>query len=157
MCQHEANPITPVCVRFRINPKQTVSLLKTGLSATNMNVRQSCIHLAGVLYLYMGTTLRTMLSDEKPAMLAMLEEEWAKLGDSRPPPPTRGLKLIKKAPADAASASGATAEEAPPEPDDLVDRTDIRWVNASILLPPPPTHLTPLPPGDYYRDQSSLR
>uniref|UniRef100_A0A5K3F5B7 Cytoskeleton-associated protein 5 n=1 Tax=Mesocestoides corti TaxID=53468 RepID=A0A5K3F5B7_MESCO len=114
---------------FKLNSKQTVSFLKTGLSATNMNVRQSCIHLSAVLYMYMGATLRTLLADEKPAMVAMLEEEWAKLGDSKPPPPTRGFRLVKKEPSvgDGGSAQAAAEQEveAPPEPEDIVDRTDI--------------------------------
>ena len=114
----------------RLNPKQTVNFLKTGLSATNMYVRQACIHLSGVLYLYMGATLRTMVADEKPATIAMMEEEWAKLGDSKPPPPTRGLRIIKKGSTTAAgddeqAEAEPTPEAAAPDPDELVDRTNI--------------------------------
>ena len=92
-----------------------------------MYVRQSCIHLSGVLYLYMGATLRTMMADEKPAAIAMMEEEWTKLGDSKPPPPTRGLRIIKKEfTADNGDEQTEKAEpEATPDPDELVQRTNI--------------------------------
>lgn len=117
------------CAGFscRLNPKQAVNFVKTGLSATNMYVRQSCIHLSGVLYLYMGATLRTMMADEKPAAIAMMEEEWTKLGDSKPPPPTRGLRIIKKEfTADNGDEQTEKAEpEATPDPDELVQRTNI--------------------------------
>ncbi|VDK33159.1 unnamed protein product [Taenia asiatica] len=113
---------------FKLNGRQTVDFLKTGLSATNMYVRQSCIHLSGVLYMYMGATLRTLLADEKPAVIALMEEEWAKLGDSKPPAPTRGLRVIKKDSAgDGADNQAETKAEleATPEPEELVDRTNI--------------------------------
>nr|CDS20280.1 microtubule associated protein xmap215 [Echinococcus granulosus] len=115
---------------FKLNAKQTVDFLKTGLSATNMYVRQSCIHLSGVLYMYMGATLRTLLADEKPAIIALMEEEWAKLSDSKPPAPTRGLRVVKKSSAPASGGADGQAEagaelEASPEHEELVDRTNI--------------------------------
>lgn len=96
-----------------------------------MHVRQSCIHLSGVLYMYMGATLRTLLADEKPAVIALMEEEWAKLGDSKPPAPTRGLRVVKKDSAGGGADNQAEAKaepETPPEPEELVDRTNIRCV-----------------------------
>ncbi|KAL5108615.1 Cytoskeleton-associated protein 5 [Taenia crassiceps] len=113
---------------FKLNGRQTVDFLKTGLSATNMYVRQSCIHLSGVLYMYMGATLRTLLADEKPAVIALMEEEWTKLGDSKPPAPTRGLRVVKKDSAGGGADNRVETNvelEASPEPEELVDRTNI--------------------------------
>ncbi|VDM02531.1 unnamed protein product [Schistocephalus solidus] len=114
---------------LQLNTKELLVCLKTGLGATNLQVRQACIYLSSVMYLYMGGTLRTLLSDEKPALVALLEEEWSKLGDSKPPAPTRGLRYVKQqqsTASDGASAEGAAAAEPEvPDPEDLVPRTDI--------------------------------
>ncbi|VDM16133.1 unnamed protein product [Hydatigera taeniaeformis] len=113
---------------FKLNGKQTVDFLKTGLSATNMYVRQSCIHLSGVLYMYMGATLRTLLADEKPAVIALMEEEWTKLGDSKPPAPTRGLRVVKMDSTGEGANNHVEAKEELepiPEPEELVERVNI--------------------------------
>nr|VZI06113.1 unnamed protein product [Spirometra erinaceieuropaei] len=117
---------------LQLNTKELLTCLKTGLGATNLQVRQACIYLSSVMYLYMGGTLRTLLSDEKPALVALLEEEWAKLGDSKPPAPTRGLRYVMQQQqstagdgATAAAAQEAAAEPEVPDPEDLVPRTDI--------------------------------
>lgn len=113
----------------RLNPKQTVATLKTGLGATNAQVRQACIQLSGVLYLYMGNTLRTLMADEKPAIVTLMEEEWNKLGDAKPPAPTRGIRMQKVISAeDEVDEQVGEAEVASPDPEELIQRTNIRFV-----------------------------
>ncbi|KAM3186859.1 hypothetical protein ACTXT7_003450 [Hymenolepis weldensis] len=111
---------------FKLNPKQTVATLKTGLSATNAQVRQACIQLSGVLYLYMGNTLRTLMADEKPAIVALMEEEWNKLGDAKPPAPTRGIRMQKAVSAeDEVDKQMGEAEVASPDPEEFIQRINI--------------------------------
>lgn len=66
------------------------------------------------------------MSDEKPATLALMEEEWNKLGDAKPPAPTRGIRVQKGASVEDED-NGAVAEAEAPDPEDLVDRTNIRY------------------------------
>jgi len=53
--------------------------MKKGLAATNPAVRQSTITLLGICYMYMGTALRTLFEDEKPALLAQIDAEFEKV------------------------------------------------------------------------------
>ncbi|VUZ38989.1 unnamed protein product [Hymenolepis diminuta] len=134
---------------FTLNPKQTVATLKTGLSATNAQVRQACIQLSGVLYLYMGNTLRTLMVDEKPAIVTLMEEEWNKLGDSKPPAPTRGIRMQKVVSTeDEVDEQVGEAEVAPPDPEELIQRTNIRSSTSRTSTRIPRLAL-PLPPRTY--------
>ncbi|VDN99387.1 unnamed protein product [Rodentolepis nana] len=115
----------------RLNPKQTVASLKTGLGATNAQVRQACIQLSGVLYLYMGNTLRVLMADEKSAIVTAMEEEWNKLGDAKPPAPTRGAQIQKRDLIDdEAEEQAGESEAAALDVEEMVDRTNISFKNA---------------------------
>lgn len=77
----------------------------------------------------MGNMLRTLMADEKPAIVAMMEEEWTKLGDSKPPAPVRGLRVFIKKAGSAEEDQGVGQPEpevTAPDPDELVDRANIR-------------------------------
>ncbi|TNN09737.1 Cytoskeleton-associated protein, partial [Schistosoma japonicum] len=74
---------------FRIPLQEVGPLLKTGLNATNPSVRQSSLTLAGTIHLYLGDRLATLLADEKPALVALLNGEFAKNKDRTAPLPTR--------------------------------------------------------------------
>ncbi|KAK4473779.1 hypothetical protein MN116_003117 [Schistosoma mekongi] len=74
---------------FRIPLQEVGPLLKTGLNATNPSVRQSSLILAGTIHLYLGDRLSTLLADEKPALVALLNGEFTKNKDRTAPLPTR--------------------------------------------------------------------
>lgn len=65
--------------RCRINIKPLVSSLKIALAASNPSVRQSAITLLGVCHMYMGTAIRTLFEDEKPALLSQIDAEFDKV------------------------------------------------------------------------------
>lgn len=72
-------------------PKSFVEKVKKGLNATNATVRTSAVSLCGVLYLYLGNQLTVML-DEKPSVMALLNAEFEKHEGEKPPPTVRGAK-----------------------------------------------------------------
>nr|CDS27460.1 microtubule associated protein xmap215 [Hymenolepis microstoma] len=119
---------------FKLNPKQTVAALKTGLGATNPQVRQACIQLSGVLYLYLGNTLRVLMAEEKPAIVAAMEEEWNKLGDAKPPAPTRGTRIQKgDLVEDEVDEQAGESEAAAMDIEEMVDRTNISEKLGEVL------------------------
>ncbi|KAL8169617.1 UNVERIFIED_CONTAM: Cytoskeleton associated protein 5, partial [Gekko kuhli] len=61
-----------------LNVKAFISNVKTALAATNPAVRTSAITLLGVLYLYVGPSLRMFFEDEKPALLSQIDAEFEK-------------------------------------------------------------------------------
>ncbi|XP_067937770.1 cytoskeleton-associated protein 5-like isoform X2 [Watersipora subatra] len=106
---------------FKVNIKALVGSLKKALAATNPAVRQAAITVLGVCYMYMGSTLRVLFEDEKPALLAQIDAEFEKVKGEKPPAPTRGLKGAEDADAGEDEAEG---EDTPPV-EDLVPRNDI--------------------------------
>ncbi|XP_042531831.1 cytoskeleton-associated protein 5 isoform X2 [Dipodomys spectabilis] len=107
-----------------LNVKAFISNVKTALAATNPAVRTSAITLLGVMYLYVGPSLRMFFEDEKPALLSQIDAEFEKMQGQSPPAPTRG---ISKHPT-----SGIDEGEDGEEPDDggndvvdLLPRTEI--------------------------------
>ncbi|CAH8441458.1 unnamed protein product [Schistosoma turkestanicum] len=74
---------------FCIPPQEVGPLLKTGLNATNPSVRQNSLTFAGTIHLYLGDRLVTLLADEKPAVITLLNAEFAKNNDKTAPAPTR--------------------------------------------------------------------
>ncbi|XP_064481485.1 cytoskeleton-associated protein 5-like isoform X2 [Ornithodoros turicata] len=99
--------------------KVVIEHIKKGLSASNPAVRGASITLAGVMYLYMGKTLRMLFEGEKPTLLQQLDSEFAKLEGQSAPVPTRGPK---------------STEVQPSSGEDLIPRTDIRGeLNESLL------------------------
>uniref|UniRef100_A0A5F9CT68 Cytoskeleton-associated protein 5 n=1 Tax=Oryctolagus cuniculus TaxID=9986 RepID=A0A5F9CT68_RABIT len=107
-----------------LNVKAFISNVKTALAATNPAVRTSAITLLGVMYLYVGPSLRMFFEDEKPALLSQIDAEFEKMQGQSLPAPTRGLSKH--------STSGAEEGEDADEPDDgtndvvdLLPRTEI--------------------------------
>ncbi|XP_034349845.1 cytoskeleton-associated protein 5 isoform X2 [Arvicanthis niloticus] len=74
-----------------LNVKAFISNVKTALAATNPAVRTSAITLLGVMYLYVGPSLRMIFEDEKPALLSQIDAEFQKMQGQSPPAPTRGI------------------------------------------------------------------
>eukprot|EP00069_Balaena_mysticetus_P002600 bmy_04117T0 len=107
-----------------LNVKAFISNVKTALAATNPAVRTSAITLLGVMYLYVGPSLRMFFEDEKPALLSQIDAEFEKMQGQNPPAPTRGISKH--------STSGTDEGEDGDEPDDggndvvdLLPRTEI--------------------------------
>lgn len=107
-----------------LNVKAFISNVKTALAATNPAVRTSAITLLGVLYLYVGPSLRMFFEDEKPALLSQIDAEFEKMQGQSPPAPTRGISKH--------STAGTEEGEEGDEPDDggndvvdLLPRTEI--------------------------------
>ncbi|KAF3822047.1 hypothetical protein GH733_007421 [Mirounga leonina] len=107
-----------------LNVKAFISNVKTALAATNPAVRTSAITLLGVMYLYVGPSLRMFFEDEKPALLSQIDAEFEKMQGQNPPAPTRGISKH--------SISGTDEGEDGDEPDevgtdvvDLLPRTEI--------------------------------
>ncbi|XP_033370771.1 cytoskeleton-associated protein 5 isoform X2 [Parus major] len=74
-----------------LNVKAFISNVKTALAATNPAVRTSAITLLGVMYLYVGPSLRMFFEDEKPALLSQIDAEFEKMQGQTAPAPTRGI------------------------------------------------------------------
>uniref|UniRef100_A0A8C8GQF7 TOG domain-containing protein n=1 Tax=Oncorhynchus tshawytscha TaxID=74940 RepID=A0A8C8GQF7_ONCTS len=73
-----------------INVKAFINHVKTALGASNPAIRAAAISLLGVMYLYMGASLRMFFEDEKAALLAQIDAEFEKMQGQTPPAPTRG-------------------------------------------------------------------
>ncbi|KAK6191581.1 hypothetical protein SNE40_003232 [Patella caerulea] len=107
---------------FKINIKPMLETIKKAFAATNPAVRTSAITLCGVIYMYMGSTLRVFFESEKPALLQQIDAEFEKVKDQKPTPPTRGLTGA----ADGGGEDEEEVEEAADIPvQDLVPRVDI--------------------------------
>ncbi|KAA3678847.1 cytoskeleton-associated protein 5 [Paragonimus westermani] len=75
---------------MKLPPQEVPPVLRTGLNATNPAVRQASLSLAGSVHLYLGDPLRSLLADEKPAVVTLLNAEFDKNAGQKPPVPTRG-------------------------------------------------------------------
>ncbi|CAB1318242.1 unnamed protein product [Coregonus sp. 'balchen'] len=73
-----------------INVKAFIKHIKTALGASNPAIRTAAISLLGMMYLYMGASLRMFFEDEKAALLAQIDTEFDKMQGQTPPSPTRG-------------------------------------------------------------------
>ncbi|XP_006896776.1 PREDICTED: cytoskeleton-associated protein 5 isoform X2 [Elephantulus edwardii] len=100
-----------------LNVKAFISNVKTALAATNPAVRTSAITLLGVMYLYVGPSLRMFFEDEKPALLSQIDAEFEKMQGQSPPAPTRGISKHSTSTAD----EGEDAEEPDEGGNDVVD------------------------------------
>ncbi|KAK8759746.1 hypothetical protein V5799_002618 [Amblyomma americanum] len=120
---------------LKVPVKAVIESIKKGLAASNPAVRTASITLAGVLYLYMGKTLRTLLEGEKATLVQQLDAELAKLEGQKPPAPIRGVA----APSGGEGTGGAgdaadDVQEAAVDMEDLVPRTDISGQLTESLL-----------------------
>lgn len=119
---------------LKVPVKAVIESIKKGLAASNPAVRTASITLAGVLYLYMGKTLRTLFEGEKATLVQQLDAELAKLEGQKPPVPTRGVTAPSVSEG-AGDAGGSTTEEAPAiNMEDLVPRTNISGQLTEALL-----------------------
>uniref|UniRef100_A0A673Z6D4 Cytoskeleton associated protein 5 n=1 Tax=Salmo trutta TaxID=8032 RepID=A0A673Z6D4_SALTR len=105
-----------------INVKAFINHVKTALGVSNPAIRAAAISLLGVMYLYMGASLRMFFEDEKAALLAQIDAEFEKMQGQTPPAPTRGS--IKRT---GGQEEGEEAKEEGGAGDimDLLPRTDI--------------------------------
>uniref|UniRef100_A0A1I8ITA7 Cytoskeleton-associated protein 5 n=1 Tax=Macrostomum lignano TaxID=282301 RepID=A0A1I8ITA7_9PLAT len=121
---------------LRIPPKELIKYVRQGFAATNPAIRQAAISLTVSLYMYIGDSLRSLLADEKPALLQQIDQEIEQIKDKKPPAPTRGLKHAAaaasgKSAGKAAAGGGANADAGDDDEDDaagvedLVPRVDL--------------------------------
>ncbi|XP_075735829.1 cytoskeleton-associated protein 5-A-like isoform X1 [Rhipicephalus microplus] len=119
---------------LKVPVKPVIESIKKGLAASNPAVRTASITLAGVLYLYMGKTLRTLFEGEKAVLVQQLDAELAKLEGQKPPAPIRGVPTSSVNEGGGDAPEGAQeAQEAALDMEDLVPRTDISVTNLQLL------------------------
>ncbi|NXO35737.1 CKAP5 protein, partial [Locustella ochotensis] len=106
-----------------LNVKAFISNVKTALAATNPAVRTSAITLLGVMYLYVGPSLRMFFEDEKPALLSQIDAEFEKMQGQTAPAPTRGISRLNVGGGD--DGEEEEQEEVGNDAVDLLPRTDI--------------------------------
>uniref|UniRef100_A0A8C3V1D9 Cytoskeleton associated protein 5 n=1 Tax=Catharus ustulatus TaxID=91951 RepID=A0A8C3V1D9_CATUS len=106
-----------------LNVKAFISNVKTALAATNPAVRTSAITLLGVMYLYVGPSLRMFFEDEKPALLSQIDAEFEKMQGQTAPAPTRGISRHNVGGVD--DGEEEEQEEVGNDVVDLLPRTDI--------------------------------
>ncbi|NWZ61771.1 CKAP5 protein, partial [Acrocephalus arundinaceus] len=106
-----------------LNVKAFISNVKTALAATNPAVRTSAITLLGVMYLYVGPSLRMFFEDEKPALLSQIDAEFEKMQGQTAPAPTRGISRNSVGGGD--DGEEEEQEEVGNDAVDLLPRTDI--------------------------------
>ncbi|XP_076970705.1 cytoskeleton-associated protein 5 isoform X2 [Tamandua tetradactyla] len=107
-----------------LNVKAFISNVKTALAATNPAVRTSAITLLGVMYLYVGPSLRMFFEDEKPALLSQIDAEFEKMQGQSPPAPTRGISKHTVIGTDEGE-DGDEPDEGGSDVVDLLPRTEI--------------------------------
>lgn len=69
--------------------KELVNTLKLALAAVHSGVQRSAITLLGVIYLYMGDSLRVLIESEELPLLPQIHAELEKLHGQVPPIPSR--------------------------------------------------------------------
>ena len=68
-----------LCLVARVTVKPMIGYIKKAFAATNPAVRTSAITLLCMLYMHMGSVLRTLFEDEKPALLQQIDAEFDKV------------------------------------------------------------------------------
>lgn len=110
---------------FKVNFKPVHEKVKTALAATNPAIRTAAIHLLGVVYMYMGPTLRVFYENEKSALLQQIDAEFEKVKGEKPPAPARGVSPSSKDVDDADGSEENDNETDGAALEDLIPRTDI--------------------------------
>ncbi|XP_064635641.1 cytoskeleton-associated protein 5-like isoform X2 [Lineus longissimus] len=109
---------------MKLQMKPLIANVKKAFLATNPAVRTAALNLLQNMYLFMGPQLRVFFDDEKPALLTMIDAEFAKVEGQKPPAPTRGVK-----PSDTVDGEEEEEDEDAggdgPNVADLVPRNDI--------------------------------
>jgi cytoskeleton-associated protein 5 len=119
-----------------IRMRELVDAVKSHLESSNAAVRTNAIYLLGILRMYLGPSLRKLVEDVKPALLSLIDAEFAKVTDQTPPAPTRVEHARKQANINGSTKNSddrqvvATAEEE----GELFPRTDISVLITSNLL-----------------------
>lgn len=76
----------------RLSLKRVVDMAKQSLQHPNPLVRTAAIALLGTLRVFVGPTVRTLLEDEKPALLATIDAEMNRRAGETAPAPTRQFR-----------------------------------------------------------------
>uniref|UniRef100_T1JI26 TOG domain-containing protein n=1 Tax=Strigamia maritima TaxID=126957 RepID=T1JI26_STRMM len=120
---------------MQIQIKSVTEYIKKGLAATNPTVRTASISLLGVMYLYVGASIRTYFDTEKGILLQQIDAEFEKLHGMSPPAPTRGISNDAEANNGACDEEGGGDGGAPSiNIADLIPRTDICVSITPVLI-----------------------
>ncbi|BFZ04985.1 hypothetical protein BsWGS_08024 [Bradybaena similaris] len=114
---------------LKLSVKALIATISKALAATNPGVRMAAITLLGVMYMYMGDTLRVFFEKEKPALLQQINDEFEKMKDVKPPAPTRKVKNADGDEEDGEEENEGAEEDGDGDGEsgiqDLLPRTDI--------------------------------
>ncbi|XP_005107466.1 cytoskeleton-associated protein 5 [Aplysia californica] len=121
---------------LKINVKGILPVVSKALAATNPGVRSAAIALLGVMYMYMGDTLRVLFDNEKPALLQQIDAEFEKVKGVNPPAPTRKVMSAggKDDEEDEDGEENGEENEGEVPVQDLVPRNDISEKITEALL-----------------------
>ena len=113
---------------LRFSLKETVPLMRQALGSANGQVRSAAIASFGQLFLHTGKTLRTLLDDEKPALLQLIDAEFERVKDQPVPKPTKGIRATSNNEEDGVGGDENDATDGPADElalEDLIPRVDI--------------------------------
>ncbi|KAH9494766.1 Cytoskeleton associated protein 5 [Bulinus truncatus] len=110
---------------LKLNVKALLATINKSLAATNPGVRLAGIAMLGIIYTYMGDTLRVFFENEKPALLQQIDAEFQKMKDVKPPAPIRKLVTDTDDQDGEDQPDGDNEEEGDGEVQDLLPRVDI--------------------------------
>uniref|UniRef100_A0A8C5BY36 Cytoskeleton-associated protein 5-like n=1 Tax=Gadus morhua TaxID=8049 RepID=A0A8C5BY36_GADMO len=107
-----------------VNVKAFITNVKTALGATNPAVRTAAVSLLGVMFLYLGASLRVFFEDEKAALLSQIDTEFQRMQGQSAPAPSRGSGRNEGEEKEG-EANEEGVDEAASDVVDLLPRTDI--------------------------------
>ncbi|XP_056463774.1 cytoskeleton-associated protein 5-A-like isoform X2 [Gadus chalcogrammus] len=107
-----------------VNVKAFITNVKTALGATNPAVRTAAVSLLGVMFLYLGASLRVFFEDEKAALLSQIDTEFQRMQGQCAPAPSRGSGRNEGEEKEG-EANEEGVDEAASDVVDLLPRTDI--------------------------------
>ncbi|KAK9721018.1 hypothetical protein K7432_003763 [Basidiobolus ranarum] len=94
--------------------------------SSNAAVRTNSVTLLGLLSMYIGSQIRTLVQDLSPSLLSTVDAEFSKVADQKPPQPTKGVTV-----SGTNGNSGATMQQVL---DHAIPRVDISsQINTKIL------------------------
>lgn len=73
-----------------MNAKALIDNSKKALGSSNPAVRQAAITLLGTLYMYLGHNLNVFFENEKAALRDLINAEFDRYENEKPPAPIRG-------------------------------------------------------------------
>ncbi|KAL3312259.1 Cytoskeleton associated protein 5, partial [Cichlidogyrus casuarinus] len=122
---------------FCLPGKEVVPILKTALAASSAEIRKAALSVAGIAYLYLGDRFRAAFEGEKPAVEALLKEEFDKYAGQKPPPATKGAaaRVAQSSTVDDVQVDvEKDAEQVEEEEEELFERIDISDKVTSAML-----------------------